>query len=203
MRRLPVIQPTAFERRAFLLGIVATVAACASESTSGPQRTGTSGGPGPIPAKDGGGTTQDGGDDSDSGGDPVHPVPDAGTDAPVDAPTKPGCAVAGFDVGPPGSFAMGTVTHIAGVPGGGAYVGRDAGGLYAMYAFCTHSVGNFSVSATQLTCLVHGARFSLTGDVLQGPATVALPHFSICLNSKGNVAVDSNVIVPSALRLSA
>ena len=98
---------------------------------------------------------------------------------------------------------MGTVKYFAGVPGGGAYVGRDAGGLYAMYPFCTHSVGNFSVNGTQLTCLVHGARFSLTGDVLQGPATVALPHYSICLNAKGNVAVDSKVVVASAVRLSA
>jgi nitrite reductase/ring-hydroxylating ferredoxin subunit len=95
---------------------------------------------------------------------------------------------------------MGTLTYVAAV---GAYVGRDAGGLYAMYALCTHTIGNLSVGANQLTCLVHGARFSFTGEVLQGPATMPLPHFSLCLNGKGNVAVDSKVIVPATTRLNA
>lgn len=200
MRRLPVIQPTAFERRAFLLGVVATIAACASESESGPapKRGTSSGGPGTTSPTDGGGSPS--GDGGDGGGPgPVDPLRDSGSDAPADAAPS-GCTVSGVDAGPPGSFAMGTLTYLAGA---GAYVGRDAGGLYAMYALCTHTVGNLQVSATQLTCLVHGARFSLTGAVLQGPATMPLPHFSICLNSKGNVAVDSKVIVPSTTRLSA
>jgi nitrite reductase/ring-hydroxylating ferredoxin subunit len=195
MRRLPVIQPTVFERRAFLLGLVASVAACASEPDAAPKRGTSSGGPGPSP-KDGGGLPgEDAGDDAGPG--PLDPPSDAGKDADADAAPAPGCAVAGFEAGPPGSFAMGTLTYVAAA---NAYIGRDAGGLYGMYALCTHTVGNLTVSATQLTCVVHGARFSLTGELLQGPATVGLPHFAMCLKN-GNVAVDPKVIVPPATRL--
>ena len=95
---------------------------------------------------------------------------------------------------------MGTLTYVAAIP---AFVGRDANGLYAMYPLCTHSVGNLTNSGGQLTCTVHGAKFSLTGDVLQGPATMPLPHFDVCLNAKGNVAVDSDIVVPASTRLKA
>ncbi|CAN5925424.1 hypothetical protein BH11MYX4_BH11MYX4_61710 [soil metagenome] len=200
MRRLPVIQPTAFERRAFLLGMVGvTVAACASESPLAPQRSSSSSG-GPAPTASGGSdSAAPGADAGDAEPDPVIPGQDAGVDA-SDAAPAPGCPVVGYDAGgPPASFAMGTVTYIAAA---GAYVGRDAGGLYGMYALCTHSVGNLRIDPTQLTCLVHGARFSLTGAVLQGPANMALPHFALCLNAKGNVAIDTKVIVPAATRMS-
>jgi len=122
---------------------------------------------------------------------------DGGVDA-ADAAPAPGCAVVGVDAGAPASVALGTLTYIASA---GAYLGRDAGGLYAMYALCTHTIGNMSIGPAQLTCLVHGAKFSYTGEVLQGPATTPLPHFSVCLNSKGNVAIDSKVIVPASTRL--
>lgn len=198
MRRLPVIQPTAFERRAFLLGIVAAVAGCASESGTTPRRgtTGGGGGGGATAPKDGG--TSSGGD----GGTEVDPPDDAGgnppTDSGADGGPPPACAVAGVEGGTPNSYAMGTLTYVAAA---GAYVGRDAGGLYAMYALCTHTIGNLSVGATELTCLVHGARFSLTGAVLQGPATMPLPHFEICLKGNGNIAINSKVIVASTTRL--
>ncbi len=199
MRRLPVIQPTAFERRAFLLGLVgATVAACASEATSTPQRSSSSSG-GPAPTASNGADASSPGVEAgaEEGGRPL-PGLDAGEE-PVDAASAPGCPIAGYDSGGvPTSFAMNTVTYVAAA---GAYVGRDAGGLYGMYALCTHSVGNMRIDPAQLVCLVHGARFSLTGAVLQGPANVPLPHFSICLNAKGNVAVDTKVIVPSTTRM--
>src|SRR3954452_1368075 len=107
MRRLPVLT----ERRAFLLGIVSTVAACATESDPIQPRS-TSGGtpkkPG-SPAADGG--SPPGEDEEDGGGTgPTDPPKDAGT-TPVDAAPKPGCTVIGFDAGgPPASFALGKLT---------------------------------------------------------------------------------------------
>jgi nitrite reductase/ring-hydroxylating ferredoxin subunit len=208
-RRLPVIQPTDIERRAFLFGLLGlgSAAACASEPTGSSPRTrftppgapGDGGGGadgGPRPGDGGTG----GGDGGGGGGDAGFRLDGSGvTDASPDAIAQ-GCATSGVDCGAPGTFAMGTLTYVAAVP---VFIGRDAGGLYAMHPFCTHTIGNLNVSGGQLVCAVHGARFSLTGDVLQGPATAALPHFAACLKSNGNVAVDNRVVVPSTTRLQA
>lgn len=205
MRRLPVIQPNVIERRAFLLGIMGAIAACSDEAAE-PRRSSSSGSTSSGGTKDGGGSSSgDGGGSSsgDGGGSSSGSTSggfDSGTDSGTDAGAK-GCLAAGKEVGPPGSFAMGTVTYVAAL---NAFVGRDAGGLYAMYALCTHAVGNLNQNGGQLVCTVHGARFTLTGDFVSGPGgTFALPHFDICLNSKGNVAVDTNTVVPANVRLNA
>lgn len=206
-RHLPVFQPNVIERRAFLLGIMGAIAACSDEA-SGPTRTGSSSGTSSGSSgkpKDGGASGSSGDDGGSSSGDGGGSSSgssgfDSGTSSGVDSGPK-GCLAAGKEVGPPASFAMGTVTYVAAL---NAFVGRDAGGLYAMYALCTHAVGNLNVNGGQLVCTVHGARFTLTGDFVSGPGgTFALPHFDICLNSKGNVAVDPNTIAPTAFRLNA
>jgi Rieske Fe-S protein len=202
-RRLPVIQPTAIERRAFLLGILgSSVAACSDEADPATRRRVPTGGTGAGATDAGaladGGSTGggDGGVRADGGSDASAPR-DAGADT---GPT--GCVATGYDTGsPPSAFAMGTITYVSSVPP--VFVGRDANGIYAMGALCTHSIGNFQQSNGQLVCLVHGARFSFTGQVLQGPATIDLPHFDACINAKGNVAVDQTIIVPSSTRLKA
>jgi nitrite reductase/ring-hydroxylating ferredoxin subunit len=208
MRRLPVIQPTALERRAFLLGLFGTAAAaCSAEPEPLPRRGGGAGGTGQPSADggggDGGGAASDAGiradgsrgSDGSSGADSGGGGEDSGSDAAAST-----CATSGVDCGPPSSFAMGTLTYVSAVP---VFIGRDANGLYAMHPLCTHTIGNLNLSNGQLVCAVHGARFSLTGDVLQGPATQPLPHFAMCLKSNGNVAVDNRVAVPSTTRLKA
>lgn len=204
-RHLPVFQPNVIERRAFMLGIVGAIAACSDEATT-PSRSSSSGSTSSGGTKDAGGSSSgtsgtSGSSGSDGGGSSSGSSGfDSGTDSGVDAGPK-GCLAAGKEVGAPASFAMGTVTYIAAI---NAFVGRDAGGLYAMYALCTHAVGNLNQNGGQLVCTVHGARFTLTGDFVSGPGgTFALPHFDICLNSKGNVAVDPNTIVAANVRLSA
>ena len=201
MRRLPVIQPTVLERRAFLLGLLATTAlACSSSESTSPlsHRTDTSSG---DTGSSGSGTSTDSGSGDGDEADGSSPEGDAGTDptSGMDSSTGPtGCAVDGVDVGPPSSFAMGTITYNASPT---VYIGRDAGGLYAMYGLCTHAIGNMKIDGSMLTCLVHGAQFTLTGDVLKGPATTPLPHYYLCLNSKGNVAVDTKIPVIASTRL--
>ncbi|MBS2015448.1 MAG: Rieske (2Fe-2S) protein [Deltaproteobacteria bacterium] len=208
-RRLPVIQPTIIERRAFLLGIMGAIAACSDEAST-PRRPSSSGSTGSSsgttasssgsPSGDDGGGSSSGTTSGGSSSGTTSGGVDSGTDSGTDAGGK-GCAVAGKDVGPPGSFAMGTVTYVATV---NAFVGRDAGGLYAMYPLCTHAIGNLNQNGGQLVCTVHGARFSLTGDFISGPGgTFSLPHFDICLNSNGNVAVDTNTVVAANVRLTA
>lgn len=203
-RRLPVIQPTAIERRAFLLAVLgSSVAACSDDADPSARRRVPSGGTGATGAEAGapladGGTSvgSDGGVRRDGGPDGSAPR-DAGVEA-----GPPGCAVGGYDVGfAPSAVAMGTITYVASTPP--VFVGRDANGIYAMGALCTHSIGNFMQSNGQLVCFVHGARFSFTGQVLQGPATIDLPHFDTCINAKGNIAVDQTVIVPASTRLQA
>lgn len=205
-RRLPVLQPTALERRWFLVGIASALAGCASEATSTPRRGTSSSGGTSSGGTSSGGTTPDGGGTLADGAvvdpPPDQPLPDGGGAAPIPDSGTPsqGCAAAGIDVGPPSSFAMGTVKYVSAA---GCLIGRDANGLYAMYALCTHTIGNLNIGATQITCTVHGATFTLTGDVTKGPATQPLPHFDMCLNAKGNVAVDVKTIVSSATRLKA
>ena len=201
MRRLPMIQPPLLERRGFLLCVVgAAVAACSSSedtvlgghSTSSGGTSGSSGGSG----TDAG----DGEDDLDAS----VPGRDGSADAssPVDSSTAPmGCAAAGTDIGDPSTYKMGTLTLTSTTPL--ALIGRDAGGLYAMLGLCTHAFGNLRIDATQLTCLVHGAKFSYNGDLQPGApgGTVSLLHYSLCLNSKGNLAIDLKTFVPATTRL--
>lgn len=206
-RHLPVFQPNVIERRAFMLGIMGAIAACSDDaetprrsgtSTSGGSSSGTSGTSGSSSSGTSGtsGTSSSG--TSGTSGTSGSSGFDSGVDSGVDAGGK-GCLAAGKEVGAPASFAMGTVTFIAAL---NAYVGRDAGGLYAMYGLCTHAIGIFDVTGGQLVCKVHGARFTLTGDFVSGPGgTFSLPHFAICLNSKGNVAVDPDSVVAASFRL--
>jgi nitrite reductase/ring-hydroxylating ferredoxin subunit len=199
------------ERRAFLLGILGTtVAACSSDSTATARHGTTSSGGQSSSGSSGVGHGDDGGGGptgDDGGGGPPPPGDDGGSgfDSGTDSggPGGPkGCAIdGGIDAGAPASFAMGTLTYVAAVP---AWIGRDAGGLYALFAFCTHALGGLVLGGNQLTCSVHGAKFTLTGDLISGPTgTNPLPHYDICLNAKGNVAVDTKVTVASTTRLKA
>ena len=138
---------------------------------------------------------------SDSSGTPDAPVagPDAGGGA---------CATAATDVGAPATFVTGKVVLVANSK---VFVGRDAGGLYAMSSACTHegattcvgTTNGCSTSGTDIFCPRHGAVFKFDGSLVRGPASTPLPHFAMCLLANGNVGVQTTMLVAASTRLSA
>jgi len=61
------------------------------------------------------------------------------------------------------------------------YLVRDDKGLFAQSAVCTHLGCLTRPNATEdaFFCPCHGSRFSLDGQVINGPAPLALPHFRL------------------------
>lgn len=120
------------------------------------------------------------------------PVSDMGT----------GCPATGIDTGKTRTqFAVNTATFFPAGLKPSFYVCRDAGGLFAMSAVCTHlgCLAQYPGSGMVLTCPCHGSQFDLTGTVLKGPAAVALVHYQICISTQGKVIVD-HTVVSSTLR---
>jgi Rieske Fe-S protein len=91
-----------------------------------------------------------------------------------------------------------------GSTGGRILLGRDAGGLYAMTAVCTHNQCDLTVygalSASGISCQCHGSGFSLTGDRVKGPAIASLKHFKVDLAADGTISVDASTTVDAAVR---
>jgi nitrite reductase/ring-hydroxylating ferredoxin subunit len=84
-------------------------------------------------------------------------------------------------------------------------IGRDAGGLWALSAICTHDLcnmdtGNGTITATSITCTCHGSIFHFDGKVQKGPASKALVAYELVVCPDGNVYVDKSKIVPAAQR---
>lgn len=83
-------------------------------------------------------------------------------------------------------------------------LGRDAGGLYAMTAICTHAQCNIrdsgTVSASGLSCGCHGSQFDANGNVIQGPATSPLRHFEVLIETDGTITINADKEVASSVR---
>lgn len=145
------------------------------------------------------------GDDTGGSGDPDRP--DAGgVNPPHDAPeTTPDAAQAmgtctggETDVGTAGTFVSGTPKYFA---TGKFFVVRDAMGLYAVSAKCTHEGATNTVSSGHFRCPKHGALFQFDGSIISGPVSKPLVHYSMCTLDNGNVAVDITKQVTAATRL--
>lgn len=91
-----------------------------------------------------------------------------------------------------------------GVARPGVLLGRDAGGLYAMTATCTHNqcdltnYGTFSASG--ISCGCHGSMFSPTGQAIHGPAIDPLKHFKVTVGADGIIAIDTATVVDASER---
>jgi cytochrome b6-f complex iron-sulfur subunit len=88
-------------------------------------------------------------------------------------------------------FPVGTIKGIAGQA---VIVGRDAGGLYALTSICTHDACDIltegTVASTGISCNCHGSKFTINGDVTQGPAKAALTHFEVTVGKDGAITVN-------------
>jgi cytochrome b6-f complex iron-sulfur subunit len=119
---------------------------------------------------------------------------------------------AGLKVGKPSSY---TAVGLHIVTNSGVLIGRDAGGLYALTAICTHQQCDMSAVDAQgpygqilgggkdIVCLCHGSEFGATGTVVHGPASTALRAYPLALGCDGYLYVDKTKHVATTVRLEA
>jgi nitrite reductase/ring-hydroxylating ferredoxin subunit len=126
--------------------------------------------------------------------------PDAGTSLPPpDGGAAASCPTTGVtDVGAPSTFVAGTPKYFS---AGNFFVVRDAGGLYALTARCTHEGATCVVQSSQFYCPRHAAKFDFNGGVVSGPVFTALKHYALCLMSNGHVGVITSMVVAKTVRL--
>jgi len=115
-----------------------------------------------------------------------------------------GCGAGGGPavVGNVSSLAVGSLQAVS---SDAIVLGRDAQGVYAMSAICTHSGcdmsgGQGTVSASGIFCNCHGSAFDADGNVLQGPARSALEHYAVTIDGAGQITVDTSQVVAAATR---
>jgi Rieske Fe-S protein len=84
-------------------------------------------------------------------------------------------------------------------------IARDAQGVYALTAICTHE-GCYVITSdatcggtSVLMCPCHCSRFSADGAVVNGPAEDPLVNFAVTV-SAGMIAVDKSQPVPAGTR---
>jgi Rieske Fe-S protein len=84
--------------------------------------------------------------------------------------------------------------------GTAVWVCRDASGLYAMSAACTHAGCTVAHRSAQFFCPCHGATFDLNGQNPTSPARQPLAHYAVCVDASGNMLVDVNTTVSPSQR---
>ena len=82
----------------------------------------------------------------------------------------------------------------------GFFLVRSKDRVYALSAFCTHRTDvklEGKTGSEKIICPRHKAQFALSGTVTRGPAKRSLARFSITVDDKGEVTVDtSKTITP-------
>jgi Rieske Fe-S protein len=108
--------------------------------------------------------------------------------------------------GPVGAGNVSAITlgSLSAVAGEAVILGRDAGGLYAMSAACTHAgcpVSVVSIGGTEeLSCPCHGSLFDANGEVTRGPARAPLQHYLVDVAYDGTITVQGGMPVSADAR---
>jgi len=99
------------------------------------------------------------------------------------------------------SVSLGTLKFVEKFP---LILGRDAAGLYAMTAVCTHAGCSMATQGRivggVITCECHGAKFDGVGKVLRGPASRPLVHFQVDVAANGKITIQAGTEVSEATR---
>ncbi len=126
-------------------------------------------------------------------------MPPDGATATPDAPqTGPTCGTGALDVGAANTYVVGTPKFFS---SGTLFVIRDANGLFALTASCTHEGKTCDIQGTRIHCPRHNALFTFDGAVISGPVSQPLKHYAMCTLANGNVGVLKTMTVPAATRL--
>jgi Rieske Fe-S protein len=84
------------------------------------------------------------------------------------------------------------------------YIARDAGGLYAMNANCTHACCIVNWDSPDLpkkfSCSCHGSTFDANGQNPTAPAPGPLEHYKLTVDAQGNITVDTSEQVDPSTR---
>ena len=127
--------------------------------------------------------------------------PDASVINPPDGGVTASCPASGVsDVGAASTFVANTPTYFS---TGKFFVVRDAGGLYAVSARCTHEGATCVTQSGNFYCPRHGAKFDYNGGIISGPVITGLTHYAMCTLANGHVGVVAAQTVPKTQRLAA
>jgi len=142
-----------------------------------------------------------GGGDDDNGPDANKPPPDGSlTDGMTpDGSVAGACMGAATDIGKtPAQIAQGSPFYYSGSK---MFIARDAGGLYALTARCTHEGATCVVNSGDFYCPRHGAQFTFNGAVISGPVVNPLAHYGLCILPNGNLGIQTSMTVSASTRL--
>jgi nitrite reductase/ring-hydroxylating ferredoxin subunit len=130
-----------------------------------------------------------------------QPPSDLAGQPPSDMASLPACTPGTVSAGAASSYPVGGTPKYFKSGTKELFVVRDAGGLYALTALCTHSGCTNQVKGTQFYCPCHGATFDFNGEHPTSPAFSVLKHYALCVDASGNVTVDPTKTVPSTTRV--
>jgi cytochrome b6-f complex iron-sulfur subunit len=102
-----------------------------------------------------------------------------------------------FKIGFAEQFVMGSETRFEAE---NLFVFRDAEGVYAISATCTHLGCTVARAGGGFECPCHGSKFTGLGEVTGGPAPRALPWLEIGRAADGQLVVYADNEVPAGTR---
>jgi Rieske Fe-S protein len=109
------------------------------------------------------------------------------------------CGALSTGVGTASTIAVGEARFIPSIP---LYVCRDEHGYYALDACCTHMccAVEFKSRALGFSCPCHGATYDFNGEKQTAPAPKPMTHYALCIDTNGNILVDTSVEVDASTR---